>query len=276
MTASARITAAPGGRLPELRGEGPLAVRRTRATGPRPRVCLVGAMSAPLNGDRLALTVTVLPGAGLHVVSAAACVALPGARGDRAEYLTELHVGGDAELHWTPEPLISARGSDLYARTRIHLAPGARLHYREEHLAGRAGEEPGRLVARLTVYRAGRVLLDQETSHGPDEPGWRSGAVMGGRRAAGQILRVDPAAPGSAPGTAAAPTVATDPGAAGLAARMSPAGDAILVSAVADDGLGLRHLLDRMDPSADRAPTHPLPAPAPEPPPGSPSDRRSV
>ncbi|MQS07370.1 urease accessory protein UreD [Streptomyces sp. IF17] len=250
VTASARITAAPGGRLPELRGEGPLAVRRTRSTGSRARVCLVGAMSAPLNGDRLALTVTVLPGAALHVISAAACVALPGDRDHRAEYLTDIHVGEDAELRWTPEPLISARGSDLYVRTRIRLAPGARLHHREEHLAGRADEEPGRLVSRLTVHRADRVLLDQETRHGPEEPGWWGGAVMGGRRAVGQILLVDPAftgSPGGAVGPTAAPTVFTDPPTGGLAARMALEGPAVLISAVATDALGVRRLLERAE-----------------------------
>ncbi|WP_461110373.1 urease accessory protein UreD [Streptomyces calidiresistens] len=245
MTASARITAAPGGDLPELRGEGPLAVRRTRSTGPGARVCLVGAMSAPLNGDRLALTVTVLPGAILHVVSAAACVALPGDREGRAEYLTDIRVGEGAELRWTPEPLISARGSDLYVRTRIDLAPGARLHHREEHLAGRADEEPGRLVSRLTVHRADRVLLDQETRHGPDEPGWYGGAVMGGRRAVGQILLVEPV---DAVGATAAPAVFTDPPTGGLAARMTPDGSTVLISAVAADGLGVRRLLERAIP----------------------------
>ncbi|HBF84828.1 MAG TPA: urease accessory protein, partial [Streptomyces sp.] len=58
--ATARITAAPDGRgstaLPVLESEGPLALRRTRsAAAGRARITVVGAMSAPLGGDRLAV-----------------------------------------------------------------------------------------------------------------------------------------------------------------------------------------------------------------------------
>ncbi|MFD9825809.1 urease accessory protein UreD, partial [Streptomyces violascens] len=51
--AAARVVATPEG-LPVLEGEGPLALRRTRARGPYHRVTVVGAMSAPLGGDRIA------------------------------------------------------------------------------------------------------------------------------------------------------------------------------------------------------------------------------
>lgn len=87
--ATARITAAPDGRggtaLPVLESDGPLAVRRTRAA-PVPgahapaRVTVVGAMSAPLGGDRLALEIDVRDGAALTVDASAATIALPGRR----------------------------------------------------------------------------------------------------------------------------------------------------------------------------------------------------
>lgn len=81
--AAARITAVLDGRgataLPVLESDGPLALRRTRATtAPYARVTVVGAMSAPLGGDRLSLAVRVEEGARLTVDSAAATVALPG------------------------------------------------------------------------------------------------------------------------------------------------------------------------------------------------------
>ncbi|MEU3503241.1 urease accessory protein UreD, partial [Streptomyces hundungensis] len=124
-------------------------------------VTVVGAMSAPLGGDRIAVEAEVREGARLHVDSAAATIALPGRDGERAHYDVRLGVGEGAELRWLPEQLISAAGSDLVMRTRIELAAGARLVFREEQVLGRHGEAPGTLATRLTVYRAGRPLLDQ-------------------------------------------------------------------------------------------------------------------
>ncbi|MGP3967601.1 urease accessory protein UreD [Streptomyces sp. 6N223] len=236
--AHARVTAAPGGALPVLRGDGPLALRRTRAAGPYAQVTLVGAMSGPLGGDRLRLTAVAEPGAALRVTSAAATVALPGPGPDPlpATYDTALTVADGAELHWLPEPLISARGSDLAMTTRIELAATARLVHREQQVLGRAGEEPGRLTTRLTVHRAGRPLLDQELSYGPGAaPGWDGGAVLAGHRAAGQLLMVDPAFEDKPADTAVL----------GDTAVLTPlAGPAVLITAVAPDALALRRLLD--------------------------------
>ncbi|MDT0310409.1 urease accessory protein UreD, partial [Streptomyces sp. DSM 44917] len=194
VAADARITAAPGGALPLLRGDGPLALRRTRAAGPYAQVTLVGAMSGPLGGDRLRLGAEVLPNAALRVTSAAATVALPGADPEAdASYETDLTVGEGGELRWLPEPLIAARGSRLRMATRVRLAAGARLVHREQLVLGRAGEEPGSLTTRLAVWHDGRPLLDQELSLGPGAPpGWDGGAVLGGHRAAGQRLVVSP------------------------------------------------------------------------------------
>ncbi|MFE9120257.1 urease accessory protein UreD [Streptomyces sp. NPDC007172] len=233
--ATARIVATPEG-LPVLEGAGPLALRRTRARGPYHRVTVVGAMSAPLGGDRIAVEAEVRDGAGLHVDSAAATIALPGREGERAHYDVRLTVGEDAELRWLPEQLISASGSDLAMRTRVDLAPGARLVYREEQVLGRHGEPPGTLTTRLTVYRAGRPLLDQELAYGPGAPGgWDGAAVLDGHRAAGQLLFVSP-------------ELADSPSEArmlGDHAVLTPlAGPALLVTAVAPDARLLRHTLD--------------------------------
>lgn len=79
--ATARIVATPAG-LPVLAGEGPLALRRTRATGPGARVTVVGAMSAPLGGDRLAIETEVRDGARLTVDAAARRSPCPAGRPD--------------------------------------------------------------------------------------------------------------------------------------------------------------------------------------------------
>lgn len=244
LRATARVTARTGTdgttRLPVLDGEGPLALRRVRAHGKQARVCVVGAMSAPLGGDRLRIEATAEDGADLCVTAAAATVALPGRTGGHATYDVELTVGEGARLEWLPEPLISAEGSDLRMTTTVHLAPTARLVLREEQVLGRSGERTGRLSSRLTVRRAGRTLLDQETAYGPGAPGWDTAAVLGGNRATGQLLVVDPAYEDR---PAEVLLLGTGPG-EGQGVRSPLAGPAALTTAVAPDALRVRRLLD--------------------------------
>jgi urease accessory protein len=246
--ATARIGARADGRggtaLPVLEGEGPLALRRTRASGDEARVMLVGAMSGPLGGDRFAVEAEVGEGARLHVGSAAATIALPGqAKGD-ARYDVRLDVRAGGELRWLPEQLISAQGSDLYVSSRVELRSGARLVFREEQVLGRVGEQPGRLTSRLTVRLDERLLLDQELSCGPGAPGgWDGPAMLGGHRALGQLVVVRP-------------EFEREPPVARLlgeyAALMPLAGPAALVSALAPDALLLRRVLDEALRTLDR------------------------
>ncbi|MFD7320325.1 urease accessory protein UreD [Streptomyces sp. NPDC059875] len=236
LRATARIVADADGGLPLLESDGPLALRRTRTTGPYTRVTVVGAMSAPLGGDRLAIEAEVRDGARLLVDSAAATVALPGRAAEPATYDIGLTVGDGAVLRWLPEPLVSAHGSDLRMRTTVELAATARLVLREEQILGRHGEGTGTLVTRLTVRRAGRPLLDQEVAYGPGAPGgWDGGAVLAGHRATGQLLVVDP-------------EFEDKPVESRLLtgnAVLSPlAGPAALVTVVAEDALRLRRTLD--------------------------------
>jgi urease accessory protein len=235
--ATARIVATRDG-LPVLVSDGPLAVRRTRGTGPYTRVTVVGAMSAPLGGDRLAIEADVGEGARLLVDSAAATIALPGQSPEQAHYDVRLTVGEDGELRWLPEQLISAYGSDLRMRTRVELAATARLVLREEQILGRYGEQSGTLATRLTVHRAGRPLLDQELGYGPGAPGgWDGAAVLAGHRAVGQLLVVDPEFEDKP----------AEPQLLGETAVLTPlAGPAFLVTAVAPDARQLRRVLDQV------------------------------
>ncbi|MFB6840107.1 urease accessory protein UreD [Streptomyces sp. NPDC056361] len=236
LSATARIAATADGGLPLLVSDGPLALRRTRAAGPYTRVTVVGAMSAPLGGDRLAIETEVRDGARLLVDAAAATLALPGRSGEPAAYDVRISVGEEAVLRWLPEQLVSVHGSELRMRTTVELAPTARLVLREEQILGRHGEPPGTLVTRLTVRRAGRPLLDQELAFGPGAPGgWDGGAVLGDHRATGQLLVVDPAF--------VAKPVESRP--IGEHAVVTPlAGPAALATAVAPDALALRGVLD--------------------------------
>ncbi|KIZ16741.1 urease accessory protein UreD [Streptomyces natalensis] len=245
LRATARITArADGGgttRLPVLDGDGPIALRRLRAHGHRARVCVVGAMSAPLGGDRLAIEAVAEQGSALQITAAAATVALPGRGADHAVYDVRLTVADGACLEWLPEPLISAAGSDLRMTTTVDLAPTARLVLREEQVLGRSGEPTGALRSRLRIRRAGRTLLDQETAYGPGAPGWDTAAVLDGHRASGQLLLVDPELADD-PVAVRLLGDAADGAGAGVLAPL--AGPAALVTAVAPDALRVRRLLD--------------------------------
>ncbi|MFD8465996.1 urease accessory protein UreD [Streptomyces cyaneofuscatus] len=241
--ATARLRAEPDGRgstaLPLLESAGPLALRRTRSPLPEhARVTVVGAMSAPLNGDRLAIEAEVADGARLTVDAAAATVALPGPSTGTgpSTYAIHLNVGERATLHWLPEQLVSAHGSDLHQTTRVELAPTARLLLREEQILGRHGEPTGALTTRLTVRRAGRPLLDQQLAYGPGASGgWDGPAVLGGHRAVGQLLLADPSFEDAPlPARLLGPTAALTP----------LAGPAVLVTAVAADARLLREILD--------------------------------
>lgn len=245
--AVARLRAVADGRggtaLPLLSGDGPLALRRTRP-GPDggAAVTVVGAMSAPLGGDRLRIEAEVGRRARLTVGSAAATLSLPGRDAAPAAYEVRLTVADEGTLHWLPEPLIAARGSDLRLTTRVELAATARLLLREEQILGRHGEQPGRLTSRLTVTREGTPLLDQELAFGPGVPGWDGPAVLAGYRAVGQLLLVDQDF-ATSPATPRVLASARD-STGGRAALVPLAGPAVLVTAVAPDGLRLRRLLD--------------------------------
>ncbi|TDD19690.1 urease accessory protein UreD [Nonomuraea diastatica] len=197
-------------------------------------------MNAPLGGDRLRIEATAEAGAHLHITTATATIALRGPTPGHATYDTHLTVADQASLHWLPQPLISAAGSNLRQTCTVELAPTARLVLREEQVLGRTGEMPGRLTTRLTVKRDGHLLLDQETRYGPDAPGWDGPAVLAGHRATGQLLIVDPALDAQ---PLPVKLLVDDP-AHGQAALTPLAGPALLVTALAPDTLHLSRLLD--------------------------------
>jgi len=242
--AVARITAAPDGRggtaLPLLTGDGPLALRRTTHPDSKTaaQVTVVGAMAAPLGGDRLRIEVHVLPGAHLRVTSAAATVSLPGRVPAPAHYDLDLRVDDGGTLAWLPEPVVAATGSELRMTTRAHLAGSARLLLREEQILGRTGEPPGRLTSRLTVRHDDRTVLDQQTDSGPGAPGWDGSAVLAGHRALGQLLLCDRSLADRPP----TPELLGEPPAEAVLLPLA-CGTAVLITAAAPDGLLLRRAL---------------------------------
>lgn len=154
--ATARIRATYNGRvttLPQLRSDGPFHLRRIRTGGRGATVGIIGAMSAPLGGDRLALDITAEDRAELEVTTAAATLALRGPTTAPTTYDVRLTAGEHACLRWLPQQLISAAGSNLRQTCTVSLAATSRLLLREEQILGRADEEPGHLVSRIRVHR---------------------------------------------------------------------------------------------------------------------------
>lgn len=185
--------------VPLMRNSGPFHLHQTQPHNGWARVSVISSMCAPLGGDRLALDITAEEHARLEVTTPAATIALPGATTAPATYDVRLTVADHAMLTWLPQPLISASGSTLHQTCTLDLAPTAAVLLREEQLLGRTVEPPGHLTTRLTVHRGGRPVLDQHTAYGGTAPGWDGPAVMGGHRAAGQLLVVDPHLPADHP-----------------------------------------------------------------------------
>jgi urease accessory protein len=235
MRATARLVAvageAGGTRMAVLRSQSPLVLRRT---GPAD-VHLVGGAAGPLGGDELRLDIDVGPGAELRLRTVAASVALPGGDGSASRLELRARVAAGARLEWLPEPLIAAAGCCHVAAATVDLAAGARLVWREELVCGRYGEEPGDARLALAVDYDGGPLYRNALAVGPGAPGWHGPAVLGGARAAGSVLLVEPA-------WAEHPPAATVLGP--TAAVLPLAGPAVLVTATAPDALTLRRHLD--------------------------------
>jgi urease accessory protein len=132
--------------------------------------------------------------------------------------------------------LVAARRCHHTVVSTVELAEGAGLLWREELVCGRDGEESGSAAMEMRVRLAGRALCAQRTAVGPDAPGWDGAAVLGGARAVGGLLVVDPAwlATGPPPARTHSHTMAA----------MPLAGPAVLVSATGKDALALRRSLD--------------------------------
>jgi urease accessory protein len=196
MRACAQVVAETDGlggtRLAVLRGEAPLLLRRTAATPGTAVVHLVGGAAGPLGGDDLHLDVRVGPGAALELRSVAASMALPHRSGAASTMRVRATVAADATLRWLPEPLIAAAGCHHRAFVEVDVAIGGRLLWRDDVVCGRHGEQPGDLLTDSTVRYAGDTLHRHRLVLGPAAPGWSDAAVLGGGRAYGSVVIVDP------------------------------------------------------------------------------------
>ncbi len=269
--AAVRVERGPQGapRLAELRSDVPIVLRLTGVSpvrtgartggGARPgaeplptmTVHLVNGAAGPLAGDDLRLDISVGGGVRLVLRSVAATVALPGHGPGPSRLTVTAEVADGGELDLGPEPTVVADGADHRIVTEVRLAATARLRLREEILLGRFGEPSGSVLSMLRVDVAGGAegsgtdlaggssrwvpLLRQELLLGPQAPGLRGPAQLGGARAVGSLLVVGPewAEAGAGADAAVAEGVA----------RLPLTGPGYLVSALADDAVTLRRRL---------------------------------
>ncbi len=214
-------------RLPVLRSQAPLVLRRTPDA-----VYLVGGAAGPIGGDTLDLRIDVRDGAALRVRTAAAAVALPGPDGLESVLTVTATVGSGARLEYLPEPVVATAGARHATIIKVTMADGASLLLRDELILGRHGEPGGESRSRLSVEYAGRPLLRQSLEVSGTDPASQGPAVLAGHRAVGTLLSAGPA-PGAIPVPGMAPGVAV----------MPLAGPGILVTALARDAVTLRQRL---------------------------------
>jgi urease accessory protein len=248
--------AGPDGRvrLPVLRSEAPLILRRTAEA-----VYLASGAAGPLGGDTLELRIDVRSGATLRLRTVAAAVALPGRYGQESRLTITATVGAGARLEYLPEPTVAADGARHRTDVSVRLAADATLVLRDEVLLGRHGERGGACRTRLAVDRDGargrRPLLRHELDVSGTDPASLGPAVLAGHRAAGTLLTVDPDEAHESAGTGGGTTFSefSEAGAAAgntaaggqrWVAVMPLAGPGVLVTALAHDTRTLRRRLE--------------------------------
>jgi urease accessory protein len=232
----AEVAADGGTRLPVLRSQVPLVLRRTPEG-----VYLVGGAAGPIGGDSLNLRIEVRDGAALAVRTAAAAIALPGLDGGESVLTVTATVGTGARLEYLPEPVVVAAGARHATDIRVTLAEGASLLLRDELILGRHGESGGSARTGLRVDYAGRPLLRQSLEVSGADAASLGPAILAGHRAVGSLLMAGPALAADGP-SGDTGQAATGPAMSAVAV-MRLAGPGILVTALADDAVSLRRRL---------------------------------
>jgi urease accessory protein len=226
-------------RISTWHAESPLLLKTTRPKEPEPwphlkdaaRVSLTAGAAGPIGGDAYRLEVDVGACSALVLGDISPTLLLPGPDGAASSYAITVRVSEHATLVWLAEPLIAVSGCNHFHDIGVELHPSARLMMREELLLGRHGETSGTVRQRITVRRDGAPLYRQDLTVGPEAVGSDGAAVLGGSRAVGSVLTVDPAWEHAPPrGCVISPTAAVLP----------LTGPAALVTALGDDNLALR------------------------------------
>ena len=140
-------------RLPCIQCRGGI---QARCTAPD-TVHLVSAAATPLGGDTIDIRVIVEAGALLHLRSAAAAVALPGAETRTSRAHWEIDVTGTLDVDL--EPTVVAAAARHLSSVAGHLHDDGRVRFRERVQIGRCDEREGFWSGSLRADRHDRPML---------------------------------------------------------------------------------------------------------------------
>ena len=151
-----------------------------------------------LQGDRLALDVSVAPGARAHVTTQSA-TKVHSMDANSAVQTQSLALADGAYLEFLPEPLIPHRGARFLSDTRISIAPTATLLYGEIVQPGRkhhrADECFGATLLSLAIAAerpGGRLLCTEKLVIDPARRPMRQTGVMDSFDVFGNIVLLTP------------------------------------------------------------------------------------
>lgn len=129
--------------------------------GGRTRVALVAEGALLLDGDDIAVEVTVAEGVSVEVVEPAGTVAYD-MRGGRARWAVTVAVADGADLLWCGQPLVISSGAEVTRTLDVELGAGASALLRETLVLGRSGERGGRACQRTRITALGRPVLVED------------------------------------------------------------------------------------------------------------------
>ncbi len=151
-------------RLPRIECDGAVAARCTAAH----TVHLVSAAATPLGGDSIDIRIIVERGARLRLRSAAATVALPGARVLTSHAHWEVQVTGSLDIDL--EPTVVAADARHVSSAAFGLHDGAQVRFRERVQVGRCDEREGFWSGSVHADYDGRPLLRHRVELGAGSP----------------------------------------------------------------------------------------------------------
>ena len=153
-----------------------------------------------LQGDRLALEVTLGPGARAHVTTQSA-TKVHSMEANCAVQTQGITLDDDAYLEFMPEPLIPHRRARFLSETRISIAPSATLLFGEIVQPGRKHHHPdeafGVTLLSLAVEAArpdGKLLFSEKLVIDPARRPVRQTGVMGSFDVLGNVILLAPKA----------------------------------------------------------------------------------
>ena len=181
-------------RRSHVREEGPLRLRCPGPPSQELEAVIVNTAGGVAGGDRLALDLSVAPGAHLAVTTAAAEKIYRSLAADSVIEV-KLKVAAGGSLAWLPQETILFDGARLARTIHVDLTDDARLIFAEAVVFGRIGMgetvQDGCLQDRWQIHRAGRILHAEALwLNGDIAQKLEQGAIANGGRAMATLVAI--------------------------------------------------------------------------------------